>query len=228
MSGTRLASTVVCLRDGTQGLEVLLVERHPGLRAWGGAWVFPGGTFTEAETLLSVRSPEAAARRAAVRELSEEVGVTVSEQSLVPHARWVTPLGEPHRYRTWFFLLSLQTAAIDLDRRELTSFRWVSIKRALFEQAAQTLNLPAPTFVSLCLLSEHDRAAGAIENLRRDPTPELFPRLLEIPGGRCALLPEDIAYANADSDLEQPGPRHRVWMQPGQFRYELPDGRCLP
>lgn len=41
------AATVVLLRDGTRGLEVLLVKRHGRSEVLGGAYVFPGGKLDE-------------------------------------------------------------------------------------------------------------------------------------------------------------------------------------
>lgn len=38
-----LAATVLVLREGTAGGEVLLVRRHAGIAHIGGVWVFPGG-----------------------------------------------------------------------------------------------------------------------------------------------------------------------------------------
>ena len=39
----RDAASVVLLRDGEQGLEVLLMRRHTDSAVLGGAYVFPGG-----------------------------------------------------------------------------------------------------------------------------------------------------------------------------------------
>ena len=41
------AATVVLLRDGPEGLEVLLVKRHSKSHVLGGAYVFPGGKLDE-------------------------------------------------------------------------------------------------------------------------------------------------------------------------------------
>ena len=51
----RPASTVVLLRDTTNGLETLMLKRNKALIFAGGAWVFPGGAL----------DPEALARAAA-------------------------------------------------------------------------------------------------------------------------------------------------------------------
>jgi 8-oxo-dGTP pyrophosphatase MutT (NUDIX family) len=86
------ASTVIVVRDGTDGIEVLMLERHIDSDFVGGAYVFPGGK-TDASDLLhpslwsgidpeveSVRmevTPETALRLyvAAVRETFEEGGL---------------------------------------------------------------------------------------------------------------------------------------------------------
>ena len=62
----RQAATLMLLRDGDDGPEVLLVQRNPEQRFMGGAWVFPGGALHDEDTDLAA---------AAVRELAEEAGV---------------------------------------------------------------------------------------------------------------------------------------------------------
>src|SRR3954466_11579396 len=80
----RQAATVLVLRGGAERLEVLLAQRTPKARFMGGAWVFPGGAVDAHE--------EGAHRKAAVREVEEEVGITLPDpDALVPFARWITP-----------------------------------------------------------------------------------------------------------------------------------------
>ncbi|MEI7889263.1 MAG: NUDIX domain-containing protein, partial [Actinomycetes bacterium] len=66
----RQASTVIVMRGGDTGLEVLLVKRNPNARFMGGAWVFPGGAVDSDEG-----DGEEALRAAAVREVLEEAAV---------------------------------------------------------------------------------------------------------------------------------------------------------
>ena len=49
----RAAATVVVLRDGSQGLEVLLIKRHDKSDVLGGAHVFPGGKVDPGDAVLS-------------------------------------------------------------------------------------------------------------------------------------------------------------------------------
>src|SRR5438876_6495650 len=84
------AATVVLLRDGTDGLETLLLRRNSKLEFAGGMWVFPGGRIGTADYVSELvgaagdrlppleREPAAmlaAAKRAAVREAKEEAGL---------------------------------------------------------------------------------------------------------------------------------------------------------
>src|SRR6188472_2620141 len=93
----RQAATVLVVRGGASRLEVLLAQRTPKARFMGGAWVFPGGAVDAHE--------EGAHRIAAVREVQEEVGITLPDpDALVPFARWITPPEVTIRFDTWFFL----------------------------------------------------------------------------------------------------------------------------
>ena len=87
------AATVLLLRDGVQGLEVLMTRRSTKASFAPGAYVFPGGGIDA----LDARSHAAAARRAtqsdeqltqaiaAIRESFEELGVLLARH---PDGRW--------------------------------------------------------------------------------------------------------------------------------------------
>ena len=94
----RAAATVVLLRQGTDGLELLLTTRAKQLRFMGGAAVFPGGAMASADRdprwrELSAIAPQEAARLlgledadealgffvCALRETFEEVGLLLAE-----------------------------------------------------------------------------------------------------------------------------------------------------
>ena len=59
------AATVVILRDGAHGLEVLLGRRSSKLAFHGGAWVFPGGRIDPEDYGDAPDDLASAARRAA-------------------------------------------------------------------------------------------------------------------------------------------------------------------
>lgn len=85
----RPAATLLLIRPGSLGLEVLMIERPDG-GFFGGLWVFPGGGVDpiddSAEARLAVDVPEDCDdfpwRAAALRETWEEVGLALTEAPL--------------------------------------------------------------------------------------------------------------------------------------------------
>src|SRR5207253_3155418 len=75
------AATVVLIRDGRDGLEVLLARRSSQLAFHGGAWVFPGGRIDPDDYCDAPDDVVAAARRGAAREAKEEAGVDVDAEA---------------------------------------------------------------------------------------------------------------------------------------------------
>ena len=102
--------------------RVLLQQRSPG-RQMEGLWEFPGGKLDAGET------PEAAL----VRELHEELGISVSEASLAPAAFASAPLGERHLILLLYVCRSWSGAPRPLDASALS---WVRPEEML------TLEMP--------------------------------------------------------------------------------------
>jgi 8-oxo-dGTP pyrophosphatase MutT (NUDIX family) len=89
------AATILIIRDGDQGLEVLMVERHANIGFAGGALVWPGGRidgadydggWLEAATGLETLDDkdERASRIAAIREAYEECGLLLATRDGAP------------------------------------------------------------------------------------------------------------------------------------------------
>jgi 8-oxo-dGTP pyrophosphatase MutT (NUDIX family) len=134
----REAASVILLRAGGAGPEVLLGRRSPGVRFMPGAWVFPGGARDDRDGDL---------RTTALRELVEESGVQLDgPRTLVPWSRWITPRHLPIRFDTHFFLAPAPSgAAPSADGGELVDMAWFAPRAAL--DAA--LELMFPTLVQL-------------------------------------------------------------------------------
>ncbi|MCE9581528.1 MAG: NUDIX hydrolase [Planctomycetes bacterium] len=140
------SASVILLRG--QPFEVLLMRRAEKSSFVPGAWVFPGG-IVEAEDRGA--DEQATARACAVRELAEEAGVRLPGISgLVWTARWITPVGVPKRFDTWFFLAELpagQTPAV--DDREGVELRWFTPVAALEGHRRGELAMVFPTIKTL-------------------------------------------------------------------------------
>src|SRR5271166_2142225 len=83
----RPAATILLLRDGANGLEVLMVVRHHAIDFAAGALVFPGGRVEEADQDLAdgdcpnpdrLDTEALSFRVAAIRETFEECGVLLA------------------------------------------------------------------------------------------------------------------------------------------------------
>jgi 8-oxo-dGTP pyrophosphatase MutT (NUDIX family) len=159
----RPAATVIVLRGGASGLEVLLVKRNPAARFMGGAWVFPGGAVDRHEG-----GGQEALRAAAVRELSEEAGIELDDAAaLVPFSRWITPPQVRIRFDTWFFLTPLPPGAEPTpDGGEVVDARWFSPAGALEASRRGEIMLVFPTIKHLEQLSGFDSAETLLGHAR--------------------------------------------------------------
>ena len=213
----RPAATVVTMRDGPAGLEVLLLQRASSLAFHGGAWVFPGGRIDEADATGADALTRA--RHAAVREAHEEARLELDHATLVPLSHWTTPRGAPRRFATWFFLSSADPRAqVVPDGGEVLAHRWMTPRAALSAQAERIIELPAPTFVTLHGLLPFTRTSHALTEAAAR-TPFVFePRPRSLDEGVVSLYAGDAAYL--EGELDGPGPRHRLCMFKSGWRYE--------
>lgn len=213
------SATVVLMRDGEQGVEILMVQRNQGLSFHGGAWVFPGGRI-DAEDLALARPGHLldAARHAAAREAREEAGIVVEAAELVPFSEWVTPEVLPKRFRTWFFAARVREAAgVRVDGGEVVAHSWVTAESALLGHRSGRIDLPHPTWFTLTSLREHRRVDDALAALAAAELVVFRPRLHPIEGGTLSLFEGDVAYDGGDVDA--PGPRHRLYAANNDWSY---------
>jgi 8-oxo-dGTP pyrophosphatase MutT (NUDIX family) len=190
----RQAATVIVLRGGGTGLEVLLVRRNPEARFMGGAWVFPGGAVDAGEG-----EGEAAHRAAAVRELAEEAAIEgVDPASLVRFSRWITPAQVKVRFDTHFFLAPApENCAPRVDGAECVDFAWLAPHAALDAHRAGRLLLVFPTIKHLEQLSSFATADALLDHARGREVRPVEPRV--VLGGEHAriVLPGEPGYDEA-------------------------------
>lgn len=155
-----VAGTAVLLRASDLGFEVLLIRR-PDRGSFAGAWVFPGGKVEPSDRREGETEAEDA-RRAAIRETFEEVGLAVDE--LVVLSEWRPPIEAPTRIRTWFFLTEAPRDEPSPSADEVAELTWVTPTEALSRHGAGEWTLYPPTWITLHQLSGFADAASALSS----------------------------------------------------------------
>ena len=234
----RPASTVVLLRPGRTGIEVLLLRRNRSAGFVPGAWVFPGGRVDagDADARLFpsagvTGAPPAPWWAAAVRELFEETGVLLARDTqgefpvtagapdwaerreallddratlhdvlepaslrialdrLVPCAHWITPVAEPRRFDTHFFLAALPPGATAApDPREMSDAIWLPPRDALDRFTAGRMPMVFPTVRTLESIADSHSVDAALDAFRGRTVRAVLPRLVRRDGGVALVV----------------------------------------
>jgi 8-oxo-dGTP pyrophosphatase MutT (NUDIX family) len=187
----RPAATVIVLRGGRESLEVLLCKRNPEARFMGGAWVFPGGAVDADEG-----EGDEAFRAAAVREVSEEAGISIpGPDVLVLFSRWITPAEVKIRFDTRFFLAELPDGAEPaVDGSEIVDARWYQPQAALQAAREGEILLVFPTIKHLEQLSGFASARELIEHAAAQAVRPVTPRVLLSGETARVVLPGEPGY----------------------------------
>lgn len=184
----RRACSVITVRDGDTGLELLLVQRNPAARFMGGAWVFPGGALHEGETEVET----------AVRESEEEAGLRLDPGTLVPFSRWITPRQVKVRFDTHFFVARAPAdAEPKCDGEECVDLRWIGPAAALEAGRKEELFLVFPTIKHLEQLAEFGSVEELLTHARSRRVQPVEPRVLVDGGIAQVLLPGEPGYDDA-------------------------------
>lgn len=233
----RFAATVICVRSGQTDPEpeVLMARRDTKLTFAGGMWVFPGGKV-DPEDYEGEPDPsdshklDAAERRAAVREVKEEVNVDVDESELIRYSHWTPPQQALKRYLTSFFLVPFaddrSNVEVVVDDSEIREYRWLPISGVLSSHAPGTFDLAPPTFITLTNIAGHGSLESLVNAVSTEEPESFATRFGEIDGIGTALYHGDCAYEaaedprNADILGKATGAKHRLWMDPAGWHYE--------
>ncbi len=217
----RRAATVVLLRDGAEGPEVLLLRRNKALLFAGGLWVFPGGAIDPEDEAAADGDRDAAARLAAAREAREEAGVRVDPDLLVQLSHWTTPVAEPKRFATAIYLGLAPSQEVTIDGSEIHDHCWLSIAEAVAKHEAGELPMYPPTIMSLRALQGYLSAEDAIFGVAaRDPY-SVLPVFAVGSDSVQVLFEGDSGYV--DADAAAPGCNHRAVLENGCWHYQCDD-----
>ena len=173
----REAASAICVRDGGTGEpEVLVVHRSPESRFLPGYVAFPGGAVEPEDDARAERWFGAAVeghRAAALRELIEEVGLSVTsggvvtgsgmtpidefppELDAIPEVcHWVAPPEVPVRFDARYFAVSVDPGVEPVvDGREVVSAWWTSPRALLSGWTEGAHKLYWPTWFTVSELA---------------------------------------------------------------------------
>jgi 8-oxo-dGTP pyrophosphatase MutT (NUDIX family) len=175
----RLAASLIGVRDGPGGPEILLIERTQDHRFLPGYVAFPGGAVDPSDGPLADRwfgDAEEAARAAAIRELAEEVGLSVTagsvevaaagrpldrideapppREALSEIARWVAPERVPVRFDARYYAARMDGAPDPTpDGTEVAAAWWESPAELLAAWGSGERLLYWPTYFTLLALA---------------------------------------------------------------------------
>lgn len=209
------AASAIVLRDAP--LEVLMLRRHGGASFMPNAWVFPGGIAEHLDFERAHGDHVTAMKIAAVRETFEEAGVwlgaplddadqkrrhllarsiTVREllaeapvdlDTLVWTSRWITPVGVPKRFDTYFFLVKVgRDVVATAEQHEAVDATWIAPADALAKHAAREMQMVFPTLRSLEALTAFASVDDLLDSRRGAVIEPIEPVLVD---GKPALLP---------------------------------------
>jgi 8-oxo-dGTP pyrophosphatase MutT (NUDIX family) len=212
------AATVILVRDTTEGIETLMLRRNSKLAFAGGMWVFPGGRVDDDDRSADDADELAAARRAAAREAQEEAGLIVDPEGLITFSHWEPPAIAPKRFSTWFFMAAAPEGAIEIDGGEIHDHGWMRPSDALARRDAFELELSPPTWVTLFELAKFADVDAAFDAVKAWEPERFTTHVSLVDDGVVALWHGDAGYDSSVAAVD--GPRHRLWMVDGGWRYE--------
>ena len=173
MGELQSAATVVLVRDGSAGMELLLLKR-PSTGAFANAWVFPGGRIEVEDVKDDDEAEVDVARHAAERETLEETGLVVSSAQFKHFSVWLPPPQAPKRFHTWFFIgAAPEQDEITIAEGEIVEHAWMTPQEAIARHQRQEIDLMPPTFVSISRFIGYSTVAEALASVP-DGEPPLF------------------------------------------------------
>jgi 8-oxo-dGTP pyrophosphatase MutT (NUDIX family) len=212
------AASVLLLRDDP--LEVLMIRRHQKSSFVPNAWVFPGGVLENADGELGHGDLVNTMRVAAARELFEETGIwlgtalrdadekrrallagqiavrdlfresPIDLEGLVWTGRWITPVGVPKRFETYFFLACTNREAIaTAQKTEAVEVIWISPAEAIERHMRGDFPMVFPTLKNLEAVVGFRSAGELIATRRNAQIPTTRPILIIEDGQKKIVLP---------------------------------------
>lgn len=157
-------------------------------RAAGGAWAADASSDRRMESLRRQLMED----EITLLDVMDEAAVELDTAGLVHMAHWITPVVEPRRYDTHFFLAALPDGRTARpDPREMTEAAWLRPEDALLRFEAGDLPMVFPTVKTLESLRRYDSVQHALAAVRSARVPSILPRLVRTETGVAIIVDRD-------------------------------------
>lgn len=114
---------------------------------------------------------------------------------LVPYAHWITPVGLPKRFDTWFFLVAAPPEQVGMhDGRELTDSIWIRAGEAVEGGKSGRFTLLFPTVRNLIRLNKQPDVATALAHARDTQVVTVTPIMSRDGDTRQLRIPAEAGY----------------------------------
>lgn len=195
------AASAIVLREP---FEILMMRRHAGASFMPNAWVFPGGiaedldhelgglkitaareTFEETGVWLGAPLEDAEHKRRRLLAGSLSIRHLLAEGPLDPEAlvltsRWITPIGVPKRFDTYFFLAKVPRDTVaTAEEHEAVGVTWIHPEDALAKHAAREMQMVFPTLRNLEALRGFATIDELLESRRGIAVEPIMPVLVD-------------------------------------------------
>jgi 8-oxo-dGTP pyrophosphatase MutT (NUDIX family) len=166
-------------------------------------------TFEECGILLARRAADGVMlTRAALSELLarhsgvtdfgaliERAELTLATDLLVPFAHWITPVDQPKRFDTHFFLAPAPVDQVARqDGHEAIVVHWLTAEGAIAAARRGAIKLVLPTRLNLLKLGRSNSVAEALDAARRSEIVTVQPDLVETADGPAFRIPAAADY----------------------------------
>lgn len=137
-----------------------------------------------------------------IQAIADQNDLRLATDRIAYWSHWITPLGEPRRFDTRFFVTRAPEGQVAAhDDWELTSSAWVTPASAIERALRREWMIIFPTLVNLKALARHPTADAAVAWAAAQPVP-LPANQPKVYRGRV-VLPGDEGYEVAEDDLSK-------------------------
>ena len=192
IDGGGLAYWVAAVRECFEEAGVLLARDQHGDTV----------SFTEPATAARFGEHRHAVHGGTLRlaEMCAHEGLRLETDAIAYVSHWITPVGEPRRFDTRFFVARAPLGQEPLhDDSETIASLWINPATAIDQATSGELQMIVPTMRNLEFLAPHDScdAVMAVAHALGHP-PTILPRIVRRGESIAILLPDDPAYDDAD------------------------------